>query len=178
MGRERRGENQVRVKNSFHSANRHRRRRRGSCGAERGGRRVRLQHRRTPETHRHTTTDAVGGVRGKIPIFPLPPPFLFSLVDDDAAARPTPILTPLPLLPSTTLTWGRRLQLKRANFKSSLLPVRFILLPPSSRLMLHSHLRQNNTAQPGQEGSGYSGLNAHRAIAFFVLTIIYFHNNR
>lgn len=84
---------------------------------------MRLQHRRAPETHPHTTTDAVGGVRGKIPIFSFFPSFFFSLVDDDAAAHGSPLPPSLllcpSLVPSTTRRWGRRLQLKRAIFKSS-----------------------------------------------------------
>lgn len=167
--------------NSFLSTNHHRKRRRGSCGAERGGRRVRLQHRRTPEMHPHTATDAVGGVRGKIPIFSF---FLFFSFFTRRRRRCCLRLAPPPsllLFPSSSpprAHGGGVCSLSAPFSKAPLLPARFILLPPSSRLMLHSHLRQNNTAQPGQEGSGYSGLNADRTIAFFVLTLVYFHNNR
>lgn len=95
-----------------------------------------------------------GGVRGKIPIF-----FLFFLRDDDDDGAATPG-SPLPppshpprfLPPPPRRADGGGVCSLSAPFsKAPLSPARFILLPPSSRLMLHSHLRQNNTARAGRK---------------------------
>lgn len=130
-----------------------------------------------------------GGVRGKIPISSSF--FLFSLFlhddDDDDASPGSPLLPPIlpPLVPPPPpprrrADVGGVCSLSAPFSKAPLSPARFILLPPSSRLMLHSHLRQNNTVRgrPGRKRLFWiKRLPRHRFFLFcFVFVLIYFLN--